>query len=306
MKTPFLNALQAFEASYRLQSFSAAAQELNVTPAAVGQLVKSLEDYLGKPLFVRKTGGKARLQATDLASQAITEIQQGFESLSLGLKKLQNSQEDNRLSVTVSSTFATKWLLTRLPDFQSQHPEIEFFLNLTSQNVNFFSESVDIGIRYGKGNWSDLQVELWQQEQRFAVCSPEFLEQHPIHKPTDLFNLPLIHDLTLSRHEGFLGWQDWFAKFLPLNSHHEIKGLSINDSANVIQAAINGQGIALARSLLVADDLKSGRLIQLFPELTLSSNLAYYLVYRPQSCQKPKICILRNWLAQQTQTMYNS
>lgn len=294
MKTPFLNALQAVEASYRLQSFSAAAEELNVTPAAVGQLVKSLEDWLDKPLFIRKTGGKARLQATDIAEQALPHIRLGLEQLALGLQKMKDHQPNKRLNLTLSPTFASKWFLPHLADFQQQHPDIELFLNATTRSLDYFSENIDIGIRYGKGQWTGLIAEKWQEEQLFPVCSPDFLTGYSIHKPSDLYNLPLIHDLSLDSKQGYLGWADWFRAHSLINV--PIQGIRINDSAAVLQMASNGQGIALARELLVAEDLKNGGLIRLFPHLKLKSPLAYYIVHRPESCQLEKICRFKQWL----------
>ncbi|MDG6896243.1 LysR substrate-binding domain-containing protein [Volucribacter amazonae] len=294
MKTPFLNALQAVEASYRLQSFSAAAEELNVTPAAVGQLVKSLEDWLDKPLFIRKTGGKARLQATDITEQALPHLRLGLEQLALGLQKMKDHQANKRLNLTLSPTFASKWLLPHLADFQQQHPDIELFLNATTRSLDYFSENIDIGIRYGNGQWAGLIAEKWQEEQVFPVCSPAFLARQAIHHPSDLYHLPLIHDLSLDSKQGYLGWADWFAVHSPTNT--AIQGIRINDSAAVLQMASNGQGIALARELLVTDDLHNGRLVRLFPERKLKSPLAYYIVHRPESCQLDKICRFKQWL----------
>lgn len=298
-KIAFLNALQAFEVSYRRQSFSAAAEELNVTPAAVGQLVKSLEDYLGQPLFLRQTGGKARLVPTDIAEAAIADIQAGFDRLGFGLAKLKAKNDNRILNVTVSPAFASKWLLPKLDAFQSAFPDIELMLNTNTKSLDFLTENVDVGIRYGKGDWSNIAAEKWQEEQLFPVCSPHFLAQHPIEKPTDLLALPLIHDMAMPPESGFLGWNAWFAEKLSLSAPVPMKGLRINDSAAVLQAAIDGQGIALARSVLAAADLKAGRLVHLFPDLTSLAGLNYYLVYRPEDCQKQKICLFRDWLKTQ-------
>lgn len=296
MKISFLNALQAFEVAYRRQSFSAAAEELNVTPAAVGQLVKSLEEYLGQALFIRQTGGKARLIPTEIAELAISDIQAGFDRLSFGLEKLKSKSDNNVLNVTVSPAFASKWLLPRLEQFQAANPELEIMLNTNARAVDFLTENADIGIRYGKGEWENVTAEKWQEERLLPVCSPSFLAANKIEKPTDLLNLPLIHDTTLSPESGFLGWNDWFKENLSIATPVSMKGLRINNSAAVLQAAIDGQGIALARSVMAEADLQAGRLMRLFPDLQCIAGLSYYLVYRPEHCQRKKICAFRAWL----------
>lgn len=294
MKNVFLNALQAFEVSYRRQSFSAAAEELNVTPAAVGQLVKNLEDYLGQPLFTRQTGGKARLIPTELATLALPDVQTGLEHLNKGLAKLKASKENNHLTITVSPAFASKWLLPRLEQFQQTFPDIELMLNTNTKSLDFLVEHIDVGIRYGKGEWAGLIAEKWQGERLFPVCSPQFLAQHRITQAEDLLNLPLIHDNSLPEESGFLGWNNWFAAHIA--NPVDAKGLRINNSASVLQAAIDGQGIALARSVLAEDDLQAGRLVRLLPELDCIAGLDYYIVYRPEQAHLKKINTFREWL----------
>ncbi|OAM31258.1 LysR family transcriptional regulator [Eikenella longinqua] len=292
MKIAFLNALRAFEAACRHRSFSAAAQELNVTPAAVGQLVKSLEDYLGRPLFARQSGGRTRLVPSDSALDALPDIQAGFGRLSQGWQKLQ-AQHNHRLAVTASPAFAAKWLLPRLERFQAACPDIDLFLNTSPRYTDFLAEHIDIDIRYGRGGWTDVAAEKWCGETVFPVCSPAFAAAHDIRRPADLLALPLIHDDTLPPDSGFADWADWFSSGLPQPA---AKGLHINNSAAVLQAAADGAGIALARSILAADDLKAGRLVRLFPEISVPSPLAYYLVYRAESCNLPQVRAFREWL----------
>lgn len=296
MKITFLNALQAFEVAYRRQSFSASAQELNVTPAAVGQLVKSLEEYLGQPLFIRQTGGKARLIPTEMAETAIDDIQAGFERLQFGLSKMKSRNERATLNITVSPAFAAKWLLPRLDDFQMICPDLDIMLNTSMKSLDFLAENIDIGIRYGKGNWVGVQAEKWCDEQLFPVASPQFIATHKLRHPSDLLSLPLIHDISMPSESGFLGWNDWFKQNLSLTSPLPVKGLRINNSAAVLQAAIDGQGIALARSVLAEDDLKAGRLIHLFPDFKCINGLSYYLVYRPEQAGHKNIRAFREWL----------
>lgn len=153
MKSPVhLNALRAFEASARHQSFSAAADELHVTPAAVGQLVRTLEDWLGTPLFHRGSSGKARLVPTEAAERALPDIRAGFDRLAVGMERLQEGSTSGVLTVAVSPAFAAKWLLPRIESFQLAWPDTDVRLDTNLKPVDFLAQRIDIGVRYGTGS----------------------------------------------------------------------------------------------------------------------------------------------------------
>ncbi|WP_109478675.1 transcriptional regulator GcvA [Paraburkholderia sp. C35] len=294
-----LNALRAFEASARHQSFSAAAVELNVTPAAVGQLVRSLEEWLGTGLFHRGAGGRARLILTDTAARALPDIQAGFDRLNLGFERLKEGSTVGVLTVTVSPAFAAKWLLPRLDRFQSAWPDTDVRLDTSLKLADFSTQGIDIGVRYGAGHWPGLDAELLMEEDVFPVCSPGFIEQHArLRKPDDLSGLTLIDDLSVDRQAGFITWDTWFeqAGAKPRKTRANLK---INNSAAVLQAAIDGHGVALARSVLARDDLAAGRLVRLFPKLTTPSQLAYYIVYRSECADLPRLVAFRDWLREE-------
>ncbi|RFU49256.1 transcriptional regulator GcvA [Paraburkholderia sp. DHOC27] len=292
----FLNALRAFEASARHQSFSAAAAELNVTPAAVGQLVRSLEEWLGVALFHRGSGGRARLIPTDVSLRALPDIRDGFDRLSLGFARLKEGSTVGILNVTVSPAFAAKWLLPRLDRFQSAWPETDVRLDTSLKLMDFATQGIDIGVRYGAGHWAGLEAEKLMDEEVFPVCSPAFLERHAgLRKPEDLRGLTLIDDLSVDRQAGFVTWSAWL-KNAGTKLAATRTSLKINNSAAVLQAAIDGHGVALARSVLARDDLASGRLIRLFPKITLPSELAYYIVYRKECADLPRLAAFRTWL----------
>jgi LysR family glycine cleavage system transcriptional activator len=297
MKTPiFLNALRAFEASARHQSFSAAAAELNVTPAAVGQLVRSLEQWLGIPLFHRGSGGRTRLVPTDLAQRALPDIRDGFERLNLGFARLKEGLSTAMLTVTVSPAFAAKWLLPRIDRFHATGSQIDVRLDTSLKLLDFAAQGIDIGVRYGAGSWSGLKAEKLMDEEVYPVCSPVFLERHrKLRKPADLRSLPLIHDLSVDRRAGFMTWDSWL-EGIGGNSAATRPGLKINNSAAVLQAAIDGQGVALARSVFARDDVAAGRLVRLFPEIVRPASLAYYVVYRPECAALPRLVAFRDWL----------
>jgi len=300
MKLPaHLNALRAFEASARHQSFSSAADELHVTPAAVGQLVRTLEDWLGTPLFVRATSGRARLVATEAAERALPDIRAGFDKLALGLERLKEGSVSGVLTVTVSPAFAAKWLLPRIDGFQAAWPDTDIRLETSLKPVDFVMQRVDVGVRYGTGIWPGLTAEKLMDEEVYPVCSPELLHRHPqLGKPEDLARETLIHDLSMEGHAGFPSWDAWLRK-AGVTDATTTRGMRINNSAAVLQAAAEGHGIALARSVMARDDLASGRLIRLFPEITFASALAYYIVYRPEGATLPKLAAFRDWLLQE-------
>ncbi len=303
MKLPVhLNALRAFEASARHQSFSAAAAELNVTPAAVGQLVRTLEDWLGTPLFLRSTSGRARLVLTETAERALPDIRMGFDRLALGLERLREGSTSGVLTVTVSPAFAAKWLLPRIDRFQIAWPDTDVRLDTNHKPVDFVAQRVDIGVRYGMGNWPGLKADKLMDEEIYPVCSPELLRQRHLYKPGDLAHETLIHDLSMDGHANFPTWETWMEKAGVTDTTPK-RGMQINNSAAVLQAAIEGHGIALARSIMARDDLASGRLVRLFPDISFPSELAYYIVYRPECVSLPKLMAFRNWLlAEVTQT----
>ena len=290
-----LNALRAFEASARHQSFSLAAQELNVTPAAVGQLVRTLEDWLGSPLFVRSTSGRARLVTTEVAEQALPDIRAGLERLAVGLERLRSGSAGGVLTVTVSPAFAAKWLLPRIERFQAAWPETDLRLDTSLKPVDFVAQRIDVGVRYGRGLWPGLAAEKLMDEEVYPVCAPALLATATLQAPGDLRGQVLIHDQSVDTSTGFASWQAWLrhagGQGVPTD-----RGLRINNSAAVLQAAIDGQGVALARSVMAHDDLAAGRLVRLFPQVRLESVLAYYVVYRPECIAQPKVAAFRDWL----------
>jgi LysR family glycine cleavage system transcriptional activator len=297
MKLPVhLNALRAFEASARHQSFSAAAVELNVTPAAVGQLVRTLEDWLGTPLFLRTSSGRARLIPTETADRALSDIRAGFDRLALGLERLREGSASGVLTVAVSPALAAKWLLPRIESFQIAWPDTDVRLDTNLKPVDFISQQIDIGVRYGTGSWTGLTAEKLMDEEVYPVCSPQLLHAHQrLKKPKDLAQETLIHDLSMDSHTGFPTWATWLEK-AGVKNIAATRGMKINNSAAVLQAAIDGHGIALARSVMVRDDLTTGRLVRLFPDISFASALAYYVVYRPECASLPRLAAFRDWL----------
>lgn len=291
-----LNALRAFEASARHQSFSAAAAELHVTPAAVGQLVRTLEQWLGTPLFHRGASGKARLAPTETAERALPDIRAGLARLAVGLERLQEGTRNGPLTVAVSPAFAAKWLLPRIERFQAECPETDVRLDTNLKPVDFAAQQIDIGVRYGAGVWPGLAAEKLMDEEVYPVCSPELLRrQGGPRRPVDLAGETLIHDLSMDGQLGFPTWDAWLEQ-AGAGGVSTRRGMKINNSAAVLQAAIDGHGIALARSVMAHDDVAARRLVRLFPEIVVPSALAYYVIYRPDMQALPRLDAFRQWL----------
>ncbi|HEY4091640.1 MAG TPA: transcriptional regulator GcvA [Luteibacter sp.] len=297
MKSPVhLNALRAFESSARHQSFSAAALELNVTPAAVGQLVRTLEDWLGTPLFLRGRSGRARLVPTEAAERALPDIRAGLDRLALGIERLREGSLSGILTVTVSPAFAAKWLLPRIDRFQAAWPDTDVRLDTNHKSVDFVTQRIDIGVRYGAGRWPGLTAEKLMDEEVYPVCSPDLLREHErLRQPGDLTRETLIHDLSMDGHAGFPTWESWMTH-AGVPDAVLTRGMRINNSAAVLQAAVEGHGVALARSVMARSDLKSGRLVRLFPDVHVLSGLAYYVVYRPECENLPRLKAFREWI----------
>ncbi len=291
----YLNAMRAFEASARHASFSGAAAELNVTPAAVGQLVRSLEAWLGTPLFVRGTGGRARLVPTEVAERALPDLRAGFDRLSLALERLKQGATNGVLTVTVSPAFAAKWLLPRIERFHQQCPDTDVRLDTSLKLLDFAAQGIDIGVRYGAGNWPGLAADKLMEEEIYPVCSPRIVKRPKWREPRELARETLIHDLSVDSQAGFASWRGWFAQ-AGVTKVAADRGMKINNSAAVLQAAIDGQGIALARSVMARDDIAAGRLVRLFPGISFVSPLAYYVVYRPECASLARLVAFRDWL----------
>ena len=294
-----LNALRAFEASARHQSFAAAAAELNVTPAAVGQLVRTLEDWLGVPLFHRAASGRARLTPTEAAELVLPDLRAGFDRLSRVLERLKQGSASGMLTVTVSPAFAAKWLLPRLESFQTAWSDTDVRLDTSLKPVDFVAQRIDIGVRYGTGHWPGLIAEKLMEEELYPVCSPAFANSQRLREVADLTAHTLIHDLSMDADLAFPTWSTWLLKAGLGGQSTARRNLKINNSAAVLQAAVEGQGIALARSVMARDDLGSGRLVRLFGDIRLASPLAYYVIYRENCAGLSRTVAFRDWLMTQ-------
>lgn len=284
-RLPSLNALKAFEASARQESFTKAAQELCVTQGAVSQQVKSLEAELGVRLFRRE---RQRLLLTDAGRSYLEVVRDAFDRLSMGTERLLQQEKSGVLTVTTSPNFAAKWLVHRLGRFSEAHPGIDLRVSASMQHVDFAREDLDLGIRHGDGQWPGLHAARLCTEELFPVCSPRLLAgRDALRSPRDIKNHTLLHTNSTG------DWSRWLAKAGVDGSEFK-RGTVFNQASMTIDAAVDGQGIALARTALASRDLLAGRLVRPFAQ-ALEAPYAFWIVCPKSAAELPKISTFRNW-----------
>src|SRR5450432_647452 len=276
---PPLNALKAFEAAARSESFTRAAEELCVTQGAVSHQVKSLEATLGIKLFSRE---RQRLILTDAGREYLTVVRDALDRIDAGTERVVQRQNAGALTVSTSPDFAAKWLVNRLGRFAEAHPSIDLRISATLHHVDFAREDVDLAVRHGDGNWEGLDVARLSTEQLFAVCSPKLLKgRQRLNKPSDVLKFPLLH---LDDRKDWARWLEAAGVVDAELSH----GPVLNRASMVIDAAVDGQGVALARTTLAAWDLINGRLTRPF-DVALRLSKSYWIVCPKETSTLPKI-----------------
>ncbi len=285
-RLPPLNSLRAFESAARLLSFTKAADELAVTQSAVSHQVKTLEDWAGLPLF-RRDGRAVAL--TEAAAKFLPAVTLALDQLALAGRKLQAVDPGQGwLTVAVMPSFAGKWLVPRLSTFRAKHPNIDVWIATFEAQTGALGADVDIAIRYGREEWAGTGLTSIKilNEELFPVCAPAMAAQ--LQDPTDLARATLLHD------ELREDWAMWL-RTAGVTTVDATRGPGFDDSGLLIQAAIEGLGVALGRSVLVKGDLEAGRLVRPFAT-TLPGGSAYYLVHSPELENAPKIKAFREWL----------
>ena len=290
-RLPPLNALRAFEAAARHMNFSRAADELSVTPGAVSQQIQNLEDYIGGPLFKRTPKG---LLLTDAAQTALPALREAFDRLAEAASLLTAVEEGRRLTVSVAPSFAAKWLMPRLGRFEAAHPEIEVWVNTGLELVDFASGEIDLAIRYGSGRYPGLEVTHLLSETVSPVASPTLLAEHPLGKLTDLGSHTLLHDGSPDADESCPDWAMWLAA-RGVRGVDGARGPRFNQSSLVIEAAVNGRGVALAKQTLAQADLDAGRLVQPFEDAT-AVDFAYFIVHPKAKARLKQVRAFTTWV----------
>jgi LysR family glycine cleavage system transcriptional activator len=285
-RLPPLNSLKCFEAAGRLLSFTEAARELNVTQAAISHQIKVIEEFLDLSLFERYP---RRLALSEQGKALLPDVTEAFDRVSQAIGSISQEQHSNLLSVRLAPSFAAKWLSPRLKYFWLQFPEIDLCLYHTHGAVDFERGEIDIAVTYGKGDWPGVVADKLLGLDFFPVCSPAFLRND---KPlTELDNLryySLLHDA------NYECWRDWL-ELAGVQGIDSDKGTIIDDTNVLIQAAIDGQGIALGSRTFVEDHLESGKLIKPF-DINLVNDFCYYVVCPESHLKNPAVRAFKEWL----------
>ena len=291
-RLPPLNALRAFEAAARHLNFSRAADELTVTPGAVSQQIQNLEDYVGAPLFKRTPKG---LLLTDAAQTALPALREAFDRLAEAASMLTAAVDGRRLTLTAAPSFAAKWLVPRLGSFEQKHPQVDVWLSAGLDLVDLSAGEVDVAIRYGGGRYPGLEVHRLIGETVIPVISPELHAQTPLNDPKDLANHVLLHDGSPDPDDSCPDWTMWLAA-RGLKSVDGARGPRFNQSSLVIEAAVNGRGVALAKRTIAQDDLDAGRLISPL-QISTAVDFADYLVHPKAKGRLPQVKAFISWIA---------
>ena len=285
-RLPQLNALKAFEAAARHVSFTRAAEELCVTQGAVSHQVKALEAELGIKLFNRE---RQRLIITDAGRDYLAVVRDALDRIAMGTERLVQRQSSGMLTVSTSPDFAAKWLVHRLGRFAEAHPAIDLRVSAVMHHVDFTREDVDLAVSHGDGHWPGLHVTRLCSEQLFAVCSPALGAK--LKRPQDVLKLPLLH---LDDRGPWTAWLEAAG----VGDADALHGPVLNRASMLIDAAIDGQGVALARTTLAAWDLIHKRLVRPFP-VALPLAKSYWIVCPKATADLPKLVAFSDWLLAQ-------
>lgn len=289
---PPLNSLRAFEAVGRYLSFSKAADELNVTPGAISQQVRGLEDFLEIKLFKRRNRS---IVLTDSGQVFLPLLSDGFAGISAAVDSVRRSQGDEPLTISAAPSFTAKWLIPRLCKFQALHPEIDVRIDASSRLVDFAREDIDVGIRFGTGEIDGLDSNYLFSFDLIPVCSPDLMhEGKAVHDLSDIRHHTLLHSQDTDFDPSFPDWAMWLAT-AGVDDVDASRGMFFSQGEMVIEAAIEGQGIALGASVMVAGAIESGRLVQPF-ETRLPVRLSFHLITTRQKWGNPKISAFRQWI----------
>ncbi len=296
-RLPPLNALRVFEAAARHMSFSRAADELNVTPGAVSQQIQNLEDYIGSALFRRTPKG---LLLTDAAQISLPALRDAFDKLTEAASQLTAAVDGRRLAVSAAPSFAAKWLVPRLGRFEAAHPEVDVWLSAGLELVDFASGETDVAIRYGSGHYPGLDVIRLMNETVVPLASPALLAERPLERVEDLASHTLLHDGSPDADESCPDWTMWLAA-RGVKGIDSARGPRFNQSSLVVEAAVGGRGVALAKGALAQADLDAGRLVAPLSASSTTLDFAYYLVHPKAKGRLKQVRAFSAWLAAEAQ-----
>lgn len=296
VRPPPLQTLRAFEAAGRLLSMALAAQELNVTPGAISRQIQTLEDDLGAALFRRMT---RRIALTEEGMALHQVVSRALAELTREAERLRARDDTPQLTISTGVSFASKWFAPRLHRLMARLPDVDIRLEVSDVNVDLSDGRVDAALRYGTGTYPGTVSERILDETMSPVCSPDYqTRMGGITEPADLLRCTLLNESRVLHDDSTLpNWERWFAAAGVAGARR--RGPTLSHGSLTIEAALRGEGVALGRSVLVAEDIAAGRLIEPFPHIRLPAGRGYDLVHRSGDEDDPRIATLREWLLQE-------
>jgi LysR family glycine cleavage system transcriptional activator len=295
MKRIPVGPLRAFDVAARNLNLSAAAEEMNVTHAAVSRQVKQLEDRLGVKLFERLPRG---LRLTAQGALLAEGTRAAFDRLASALEDVSTPTVRRKLTISTFSSFNARWLMPRVRAFSMLFPDVDLQIVTTARLVDFAREDVDIAIRFGGGNYPGLHTVPLFRPREIIVCAPALLKGGPpLKNINDLCNFTLLHD---DSHRSWIRWLD----AVGAKGINPRRGIICGDRNSMLQAALSGQGVALASEVFAAADLAAGRLVKVF-ELEVASEYAIYALCLPRRLNDPMVGGVMQWLEKESKSSHD-
>ncbi|MCH8105450.1 MAG: transcriptional regulator GcvA [Proteobacteria bacterium] len=293
---PPLNSLRAFESAGRHLSFSKAALELSVTTGAISQQIRTLEEFLDIKLFKRRSRS---IVLTEPGQIFLPLLSEGFTRITEAVDTVRRSQRDGPLTISAAPSFTSRWLIPRLCKFQARHPEIDVRIDASSRLVDFVREDIDVGIRFGTGEFEGLDPIYLFSFDLIAVCSPDLIRgSNGLLDISDIADYTLLHNEDANTGDSWPDWGMWLAT-AGIDDIDASRGIFFNQGEMIINAAIEGQGIALVGNVLAAGEIEAGRLVQLF-ETKLPVRLSFHLVTSRQKARSTKVTAFREWILEES------
>ncbi|ADU35279.1 DNA-binding transcriptional LysR family regulator [Variovorax boronicumulans] len=292
--------LRAFEAVARHLNFRAAAEEMALTQSAVSRQIQSLEEEVGVSLFLRHTRA---VELTSAGAQLLLSVQQSLPRIDMAVRQIRQSAGRKSVSLTTFASFASMWLIPRLEAFQRDNPEIDIRIDASDVAVDLEVADVDIALRYGPREAMPPTAVRLFGENLTPVASPWLIKSSPpIKTPEDITRFTLIEAGDAHRtHLEWLTWRRWF-EVNGLERAQPKRWLYFNYAYQMVQAALTGQGVVLARSSLIAESLANGDLVEVLPQHRMDSPMSYWLIAGPRNALRPEIKAFWDWLLLQADT----
>ncbi len=293
-RLPPLQGLYYFFIAAKEGSFKAAAKHLFVTPAAISQQIRQLEEFLGAELFVRQ---HRKIILTPQGELLFSQTERGFSHIQQGVRLINQDPNPNQLSISTLPSFAHHWLVPKITAFRQRHPDISLLLEPTNELVSFQDSQIDLCVRYGLGKYPNLESQWLMDEAFYPACHPVYQKEHGIYEIEDLGKAELIEDLWPD-----LDWTMWLKK---LGQHAAKPALKYSGSHLVLEAALSLQGVALVKHSLAYQYFRTGKLVRI-GDIAIKPKFAYYLCAPKGYLQRPKAQLFAKWLREEVDNFEQS